>query len=134
MNKFSLVILAMMVTFLGFSQEEDTQKKSNVQEFTPSKLLSKGQWDIKFFNSLYTKKKQTGAEYSFLLGGATKDDEAEEKLPMLNHVMSYPTAIFLDKKKNIVKIHTGFYGPSTGKYYDDFTKNTDELIQKLLLD
>ncbi|WP_299102107.1 hypothetical protein [uncultured Winogradskyella sp.] len=60
MKKISLAILAMMVTFLGFSQEE-VQKKSNVQEFTPSKLLSKGQWDIKFFNSLYTQTKQTGA-------------------------------------------------------------------------
>ncbi|WP_299105364.1 hypothetical protein [uncultured Winogradskyella sp.] len=61
MKKISLAIVAMMVTFLGFSQEEGTQKKSNVQEFTPSKLLSKGQWDIKFFNSLYTQTKQTGA-------------------------------------------------------------------------
>ena len=60
MKKVNLTILVMMVTFLGFSQEEETQKKSNVQEFTPSKLLSKGQWDIKFFNSLYTQTKQTG--------------------------------------------------------------------------
>ncbi len=34
--------------------------KSNVQTFTPSKLLAKGQWDIKFFNSLYTQTEQTG--------------------------------------------------------------------------
>lgn len=61
MKKISLAILVMMVTCLGFSQEEEKQRKSNVQEFTPSKLLSKGQWDIKFFNSLYTQTKQTGA-------------------------------------------------------------------------
>ncbi len=86
----------------------------------------------KAIQNLERLKLQTGANYTFLLGGATRNDRAEEKLPMLNHIMSYPTAIFLDKKKNIIKIHTGFYGPSTGKYYDDFTKETEELVQSML--
>jgi hypothetical protein len=50
--------------FIGFAQEtEDVETtevvKSNIQEFTPSKLLNKGQWDIKFFNSIYTQTRQT---------------------------------------------------------------------------
>ena len=65
-------------------------------------------------------KEKTGANYSFLLAGSTRADKAEEKLPMLNHVMSYPTTIFIDKYGEIRRIHTGFYGPSTGKYYDDY--------------
>lgn len=39
--------------------DESEQEKSKVQEYTPSKLLKKGQWDIKFFNGLYTQTKQT---------------------------------------------------------------------------
>ena len=39
--------------------DEPEQEKSNVQEYTPSKLLKKGQWDIKFFNGLYTQTKRT---------------------------------------------------------------------------
>lgn len=35
------------------------QEQSNVQQYTPSKLLHKGQWDIKSFNGLYTQTKQT---------------------------------------------------------------------------
>lgn len=53
--------MALAISFTGVSQEEDEIVKSNVQEYTPSKLLNKGQWDIKFFNSLYTQTKSTGA-------------------------------------------------------------------------
>ncbi len=76
--------------------------------------------------------KRTKANYTFLLAGATRDDKAEEVLPMLNHIMSYPTALFIDKKGNIRKIHTGFYGPGTGELYTEFTRETEEFIQELL--
>ncbi len=63
MKKIAVLAIALATGFLGFSQEdtEDTTTRSNIQEFTPSKLLNKGQWDIKFFNSLYTQTKATGA-------------------------------------------------------------------------
>ena len=53
-------------------------------------------------------KEKTSAGYEFLLGGATRKDKAAEMLPMLNHIMSYPTAIFIDKNGEIRRIHTGF--------------------------
>ncbi|MDB9755518.1 hypothetical protein OAB20_04465 [Winogradskyella sp.] len=66
MKKISLVIIALAISFFGFSQEEDVQEKSVIQEYTPSKLLDKGQWDIKWFNNLYTETKdlfgQDGSE------------------------------------------------------------------------
>ena len=86
----------------------------------------------KAIQNLKRLKKTTGAEYEILLAGSTREDKAEEKLPMLNHVMSYPTAIFIDKNKNVRRIHTGFYGPSTGKYYEDYVKETKVLIEKML--
>ena len=56
--KLNKIILALLlsVSFLGFSQEEteENSSDSNIQTYTPSKLLNKGQWDIKFFNGLYT--------------------------------------------------------------------------------
>ena len=48
-----ICIAFLIFSFKGFSQEY-TVAKSNVQRYTPSKLLNKGQWDIKFFNNLYT--------------------------------------------------------------------------------
>ena len=59
MRKLTIVLLALSTTFAGFSQEDQTETASNIQTYTPSKLLSKGQWDIKFFNNLYTQNKST---------------------------------------------------------------------------
>ena len=59
MKKSVLLLLMMVAAFSGFSQEDDDQQKSVIQEYTPSKLLQKGQWDIKFFNGLYTQTERT---------------------------------------------------------------------------
>ena len=77
---------------------------------------------------------KVGVKYPFLMGGYTSKDNALEVFPMLNHIMSYPTAIFIDKKGEIRKIHTGFYGPGTGDYYKKFTKETEEFIKLLLVE
>ena len=50
---------------------------------------------------------------------------------MLNHVLSYPTTIFIDKKGNVRKIHTGFNGPATGEKYIEFKKEFNELVTQL---
>ena len=57
---------------------------------------------------------------------------AQEKLPMLNHIISYPTSIFIDKKGLVRKIHTGFNGPATGKNYLDFKIEFENFVAKLL--
>jgi hypothetical protein len=46
--------------FNGFSQDS-LQQKSNIQQYTPSKLVGKGQYDVKWFNNLYTETKSTFA-------------------------------------------------------------------------
>ena len=33
--------------------------QSNIQQYTPSKLVAKGQWDLKWFNNLYTETRST---------------------------------------------------------------------------
>ncbi len=45
-----------------YSQDEtigSEQEKSNIQQYTPSKLIGKGQIDLKWFNNLYTQTKST---------------------------------------------------------------------------
>ncbi|MBV1923475.1 MAG: hypothetical protein KUG68_05525, partial [Flavobacteriaceae bacterium] len=59
MKKYIATLLIASISFLGFSQETEETTKSNIQEYTPSKLLKKGQWDIKFFNSIYTQTEST---------------------------------------------------------------------------
>lgn len=61
MKKIIAILVLTSVTFSGFSQEDTEEQKSVIQEYTPSKLLKKGQWDIKFFNSIYSQTERTDA-------------------------------------------------------------------------
>ena len=62
MKKLIIAAVVLAIGFTGFSQENDEPEKSVIQEYTPSKLLKKGQWDIKFFNNLYTQTESTFTE------------------------------------------------------------------------
>ncbi|WP_181306840.1 peroxiredoxin [Rufibacter sp. XAAS-G3-1] len=70
--------------------------------------------------------------YPLLVSG-TKDKElVAQSLPALNHVLSFPTTIFIDKQGKVRKIHTGFSGPGTGKYYDEFVQEFNKTIDELV--
>jgi thiol-disulfide isomerase/thioredoxin len=77
-------------------------------------------------------KKFFNTEYDFLIAGKANKIAAAKSLPMLNHVMSYPTSIFIDRNGKIRKIRTGFYGPGTGDYYTRYVEQTNDFIAKLL--
>lgn len=75
-----------------------------------------------------------GIEYPILLAqyGTSDKAKAQEKLPMLNHVLSYPTSIYIDKKGKVRKIHTGFNGPATGYKYTEFKEDFEGFVGDLL--
>lgn len=57
--KISIVFI-LLINFKSIAQEDiEGNAKSNIQTYTPSVLLKKGQWDIKFFNNLYTETEAT---------------------------------------------------------------------------
>ncbi|MCK0192721.1 hypothetical protein [Arenibacter sp. F20364] len=60
-NLMSLAVF-LSTFYFGFSQADSTQQPSNIQQYTPSKLIGKGQWDIKWFNNLYTQNESTFTE------------------------------------------------------------------------
>ena len=74
-----------------------------------------------------------GVDYPILLAqfGTSNKSKAQEKLPMLNHVLSYPTTIFIDKIGDVRKIHTGFNGPATGEKYEVFKEEFDGFVKAL---
>ncbi len=73
-----------------------------------------------------------GVPYDFLIAGTSDKEAAARTLPMLNHVMSFPTSIFIDKNGKVRNIHTGFSGPGTGVYYEQFAEEFNVLMEKLL--
>ena len=77
-------------------------------------------------------KERYGITYDILFAGKSSKEEASRKLSMLNRVVSFPTTIFIDKTGNVRKIHTGFNGPGTGKYYAQFVEEFNLFVNKLL--
>ena len=75
-----------------------------------------------------------GFTYPVLLAqyGTSNKQKANEKLPMLNHILSYPTTIFIDKKGTVRKIHTGFNGPATGEKYEEFILDFEAFVEGLI--
>jgi thiol-disulfide isomerase/thioredoxin len=76
--------------------------------------------------------KDLGLSYPPYLGGESPKNQAQLTFPQLDHIMSYPTTIFIDKKSQVRKIHTGFYGPGTGKYYVHHKEQLLLFIEQLL--
>ncbi len=70
--------------------------------------------------------------YDFLIAGVSDKEKAAETLPMLNRVMSFPTLIYIDRNGKVANIHTGFSGPGTGVYYEEFVQEFNERMDALL--
>jgi thiol-disulfide isomerase/thioredoxin len=70
--------------------------------------------------------------YDFLIAGTADKEEASKTLPMLNHIMSFPTMIIIDRKGEVVRIHTGFNGPGTGIHYEKFVTDFTAMMEEIL--
>ncbi len=86
------------------------------------------------FKGIGRLQKRLGIEYPILLAQIGSEDKklAHKKLPMLNHIISFPTTIFIDKKGSVRKIHTGFNGPATGQKFIDFKNDFEQFVAQLL--
>lgn len=80
---------------------------------------------------LQTYKNNMGINYELLLAGSSDKADASQVMSMLNKVISYPTLIFLNRKNEVQKIHTGFSGPATSKYAD-FVVEFEDTLKELL--
>ncbi|WP_158974492.1 hypothetical protein [Cellulophaga sp. L1A9] len=56
-QNYAVLAVLILATSFGFAQDEE--QKSNIQQYTPSKLIGKGQYDVKWFNNLYTQTEST---------------------------------------------------------------------------
>ena len=84
--------------------------------------------------SLIKFQQRFNVQYPMLITGATSGDEmkTEKTLPQLTPIRSFPTTIFIDKKGNVREIHGTFYGPGTGKHFQEYKKEFYGLIDRLL--
>lgn len=84
--------------------------------------------------ALATFQKRFAVQYPFLVTGVSVSDpqRTEKTLPQIEPIQGFPTTIFIDKKGNVRKIHTGYDGPATGAHYEAFKKEFNELVNGLL--
>lgn len=76
-------------------------------------------------NSIKKFQQRFNVQYPMLITGVTVNDSlrTEKTLPQLTPIKVFPTTIFLGKDGRVKKIDTGFYGPGTGIYYEEYKKN-----------
>lgn len=70
--------------------------------------------------------------YPIVLAGRASAQEVRTKLPFLKDLMSYPTAIIVDRSGRVRRVHTGFYGPGTGAHYVRFKRELEGFLESLL--
>ncbi len=73
-----------------------------------------------------------GIEYPLLIAGVASKSKATETLGFLDKIRSFPTSVYIDKEGRVLQIHTGFYGPGTGDYYEQHVEEFNELISQLI--
>ena len=86
------------------------------------------------FDNIKRLRDRLGMTYPILLAqyGSGSKVKMQEKLPALNHIISYPTSIFIDKTGKVRKIHTGFNGPATGEKYTAYQAEFETFVNTLL--
>ena len=79
-------------------------------------------------------RKRFNVEYPMLITGVGSADEkrTEKTLPELTPIRVFPTTIFLDRQGRVAKVHPGFAGPATGVHHEEYVREFEETVQKLL--
>jgi thiol-disulfide isomerase/thioredoxin len=77
-------------------------------------------------------KERFDIKYEILFAGLAGTDQASKALPALSGIAAFPSTIFIDKKGNVRKVHTGFSGPATGKFYQEFKDEFSGLVNELV--
>lgn len=70
--------------------------------------------------------------YTILLGGEASKALASSHFPMLNGIHAFPTTILINGKGEIIEIHSGFNGPSTGLLFENYVNNMRSKIAEAL--
>ena len=68
----------------------------------------------------------------YFFGGRASKKTAGSLFPGLKEIIAFPTLIIVDRMGKIAWVHTGFYGPGTGVYYQKNKEVLKKVIHQLL--
>jgi thiol-disulfide isomerase/thioredoxin len=136
--KGKVVIVQIMGTWCPNCMDETIYLKALHEQFQPQGLeiiglaYERSPEYEKASQRVNKMKDRMGIGYEVLIAGTNNKQAAAQTLPMLNHILSFPTTIVIDRQGKVRNIHTGFSGPGTGVFYEEFTVSFGNLIKSLL--
>jgi len=136
--KNKIIILQIMGTWCPNCMDEtrflsEWYKKNNVKSVEIIGLAYEIKPDFAYARErVQTMKEKLDVPYDFLIAGTSSTTSASASLPMLNKVISFPTSIIIDHEGKVRRIHTGFSGPATGIYYEEFVDNFNQFMNELI--
>ena len=71
-------------------------------------------------------------DFELLIAGTSDKSDATETVPFLDRVRAFPTMIMIGRDGTVRDIHTGFNGPGTGKYFEEFKAEFNAKMDRLL--
>jgi len=73
-------------------------------------------------------------DFPLLVAGTSNRRQAAEVLRamQLEGTIAFPTTIVLDRQHRVRRVHTGFRGPATGEYYEQWRSEFTAFIDQLL--
>lgn len=136
--KNKVVIIQIMGTWCPNCLDETMYYKSLYEKYHKDGLeiisvcYEAGKTQEDYIASVTRYKEQLKVDFNFIIGGGASKNKAANDFNMLNDILSFPTSIFIGRDGNVERVHTGFNGPGTGSYYDDYVRKTNSLIETLL--
>lgn len=136
--KNKVVIIQIMGTWCPNCLDETMYYKSLYDKYHKDGLeiisvcYEAGKTQEDYIASVTRYKEQLNVDFNFIIGGGASKNKAASDFNMLNDILSFPTSIFIGRDGNVERVHTGFNGPGTGSYYDDYVRKTNSLIETLL--
>lgn len=137
-KKQSLTLIQIMGTWCPNCVDETAYFKELHTEFQKNGLqiiavCYEAGTDIKVsINKIKQFKKRMMIPYIAVYAGTANKELTAKDFPMLDEIKSYPTAILVNQKGEIVGLHSGYSGPATGTHYLTYKSQMRQLIEKEL--
>jgi peroxiredoxin len=77
-------------------------------------------------------KKKMNVTYDYVIAGTVDKPLESAPLKDLQGAVAFPTTIFIGKDGKVKRINTGFSGPGTGVYYEQYIQHFNEVVTELL--
>jgi thiol-disulfide isomerase/thioredoxin len=87
--------------------------------------------ELKAIKELRKLRMKLSLEYPLVIGDFKSTKTVTDLFP-IDKTRAFPTTLYLNRKNEVVKIHTGFNGQATGQYFLSFQEQFNQIIDDLI--